>query len=168
MKLLYKEQIDILKKFPKLELSYEKKLHKKVQSDIYLTIPKGKKFFAWFTNYKKYKICFILEINRRFNQIEDIKVFHCSFDKILTSGKGTILYGTIFYVNKNTFFNIENIYYSKGHSLVHYNQYQKFKQISIIVNNYLSQKSYTKNSIIFGLPIMKLIIINLKNIKFTL
>ena len=45
MKLSYKEKNDILRKFPKLELSYEKKLHKKVQTDIYLTIPKGKNFF---------------------------------------------------------------------------------------------------------------------------
>ena len=40
-------QLDqILEDFPNFELSYEKKLHKKVQSDIYLTIPKGKKYFA--------------------------------------------------------------------------------------------------------------------------
>ena len=41
----------ILEDFPSFELSYEKKLHKKVQCDIYLTIPKGKKFFAWFKNF---------------------------------------------------------------------------------------------------------------------
>tara|TARA_B110000037_G_scaffold221952_1_gene294764 strand:- start:2403 stop:3347 length:945 start_codon:yes stop_codon:yes gene_type:complete len=155
MKLSYKEKTDILRKFPKLELSYEKKLHKKVQTDIYLTIPKGKKFFAWFTIFKKHKVCFFLEINRKFNSIENITANICSFDKILTSGKGTILYGTIFNINKKNFFNIENIYFSKGYSLIHYNQYQKFKQIGLVINNYISQSAYTNNAIIFGMPIIE-------------
>ena len=42
MRLTYNQLSQILKDFPSFELSYEKKLHKKVQSDIYLTIPKGK------------------------------------------------------------------------------------------------------------------------------
>lgn len=58
MKLSYKEKTDILRKFPKLELSYEKKLHKKVQTDIYLTIPKGKKFFAMVYSLKNTKFVF--------------------------------------------------------------------------------------------------------------
>ena len=90
MKLNYNDKLNILKKFPKLELSYEKKLHKKVQTDIYLTIPKGKKFFAWFRIYKKYKICFFLEIDRKYNSIENITVNICSFDKILTPSKGIL------------------------------------------------------------------------------
>ena len=39
MKLTDNEQRNILKQFPHLELSYEKKMHKKVHSDICLTIP---------------------------------------------------------------------------------------------------------------------------------
>ena len=53
MNLTHNEKFKILKKFPKFELSYEKKLHKKVQSDICLTIPKGQKYFAWFKTFKK-------------------------------------------------------------------------------------------------------------------
>ena len=63
--MIIKEPVKILKDFPNLELSYEKKLHKKVQSDIYLTIPKGKKYFAWFKLYKNNPTCFFLEINRK-------------------------------------------------------------------------------------------------------
>ena len=155
MVLNYREQNNILKSFPKLELSYEKKLHKKVQTDIYLTIPKGKKFFAWFRIYKKHKICFLLEIDRKYNSIENISINICSFNKLLTSGIGTILYGTIFSVNKQKFFNIENIFYNKGYSLVYENQLQKLKHISYIINNYISQNSYIKNSTIFGLPIIE-------------
>ena len=46
MKFTHHQLNQILEDFPNFELSYEKKLHKKVQSDIYLTIPKGKKYFA--------------------------------------------------------------------------------------------------------------------------
>ena len=118
MRLSYNEKSNILKSFPNLELSYEKKLHKKVQADIYLTIPKGKKFFAWFKNYNNKNMCFLLEIDRRHNSIENININICSFDKILCSGKGTILYGTVFYINNKKLFNIENIYYSRGYSFI--------------------------------------------------
>ena len=74
MKLTVNEQRDLLKQFPKFELSYEKKLHKKVHSDICLTIPKGKKFFAWFKTYKRNNYCFLLQIDKRHNSIENISI----------------------------------------------------------------------------------------------
>ena len=162
MKLNVREQTDILKGFPKFELSYEKRLHKKVQTDIYLTIPKGKKYFAWFKTYKRQNICYLLEIDKRYNSIEDININISSFDKALCSGKGTVLYGTIFSINKKKFFNIENIYYSKGNSLIYYTQYKKLKEIANIVKNYIKQASYLKNSIIFGTPIIDTNYYNLK------
>ena len=100
MKFDYRSQRDVLKSFPNIELSYEKKLHKKVQTDLYLTIPKGKKYFAWFKYHNGKNMCFILEINRRYGKIDNISYNVCSFDKILCSGNGTILYGTIFNINK--------------------------------------------------------------------
>jgi hypothetical protein len=162
MKLNVREQTDILKGFPKFELSYEKRLHKKVQTDIYLTIPKGKKYFAWFKTHKRQNICCLLEIDKRYNSIEDISINISSFDKALCSGKGTVLYGTIFSINKKKFFNIENIYYSKGNSLIYYTQYKKLKEIANIVKNYIKQASYLKNSIIFGTPIIDTNYYNLK------
>ena len=163
MKLSVREQTDILKGFPKFELSYEKRLHKKVQTDIYLTIPKGKKYFAWFTTYKRQNICYLLEIDRKYNSIENISINISSFDKSLCSGKGTVLYGTIFSINKQKFFNIENIYYSKGNSLIYYTQYKKFKEITTLMKNDIKQVAYLKNTIIFGTPIIDTNYYNLKN-----
>ena len=153
MKLTTKEQIDLLKQFPKLELSYEKKLHKKVQSDICLSIPKGKKYFAWFKTYKRNNYCFLLQIDKRHNSIENISINVCCFDKVLCSGKGTVLYGTIFNIGKNKFFNIENIYYSKGNNFTFTNQYKKLNEMYNIMNSYLKQVTYLKHTIHFGLPI---------------
>ena len=82
MNLTHYEQEKLLKDFPKVELSYEKKLHKKVQTDICLTIPKGKKYFAWFKTFKKNDLCFLLNIDRKQNSIEEISVNICAFDKI--------------------------------------------------------------------------------------
>jgi len=154
MHLTQTEKEKLLKYFPNVELSYEKRLHKKVHTDMCLTIPKGKKAFAWFKNFKNSNVCFLLYINKRYNKIEEITVNVCCFDKILCSNRGTLFYGTVFFVDKKKFFNIENIYYSKGYSLIHTNQYQKFKEISNISRNYIKQKSYVSNGIIFGTPLM--------------
>ena len=70
MRLSYNQLSQILKDFPNFELSYEKKLHKKVQSDIYLTIPKGKKYFAWFKIYKNNPMCFFLKLIEEINQLK--------------------------------------------------------------------------------------------------
>jgi len=144
----------ILEDFPNLELSYEKKLHKKVQSDIYLTIPKGKKYFAWFKLYKNIPMCFFLEINRRNKCIENIIHYQLSFDKILCSHKGTILYGTMFFVNKKRCFNIENIYYLRGINMVYSNNYIIIKEMHNLMKSYIKQSYYNNNSILLGLPII--------------
>lgn len=154
MKLTNYDQGNLMKKFPNIELSYEKKLHKKVQSDICLTIPKGQKYFAWFKTLKKENLCFLLQINRKCNSISNISVNICCFDKILCAGKGTILFGTIFYVNKQSFFNIENIYYSRGYSLIGFNQHRKLTEIGFIMKNYIKQVAYLPNCTIFGTPII--------------
>ena len=154
MRLTVNEQRDLLKQFPKFELSYEKKLHKKVHADICLTIPKGKKFFAWFKTYKRNNYCFLLQIDKRHNSIESITINVCCFDKILCSGKGTVLYGTIFNIGKNKFFNIENLYYSKGNNFTFTNQYKKINEMHNLMDKYIKQVTYLKHTIHFGLPII--------------
>jgi len=152
-----REQTHIMNRFPDVELSYEKNLYKKVQhkSDIYLTIPKGKKYFAWFTTYKSTPACLLLELNRNKDSINLIKIANSSFNKMLTLGSGTIFYGTIFNVNKNNFFNIENIYYYKGKNISKLNQLDKFNILNNILKNHIKNISYTSNNIVFGLPIIE-------------
>ena len=67
MKLTRRDLSTLLKGFPNIELSYEKNIHKKVpSSNIYLTIPKGRKYFAWFKYWNKF---LLLE---RFNYKRDL------------------------------------------------------------------------------------------------
>ena len=152
-----KEQMNIMNRFPNVELSYEKNLYKKVQhnSDIYLTIPKGKKYFAWLTRYKSSPTCLLLELNRNKDSINSIKIANSSFDKMLTLGSGTIFYGTIFHINNKNIFNIENIYYHKGKDISSLNQLNKLNLLNNILKNHIKNISYTTHNIIFGLPIIE-------------
>lgn len=151
----------ILKHFPNIELSYEKVTHNKVQSDIYLIIPKGKKCFMWFKYFQNKPFCFLMTLNLKTKKITSIETKKTAFDKTLCSGRGTILFGTYFYINQTNCFNIENLYYFKGHNAINYNQYRKFTFISELTENYISQKKILNNQIIIGTPIIST---NYKNI----
>ena len=75
--LSYRDKQNIMNDFPFIELSYEKKIYKKVhQSDICLVIPKGKKNFAWFRQYKNKFVCFVMELENK-KKIKDITIFPC-------------------------------------------------------------------------------------------
>ena len=102
-----------LKRFPSFKLCYEKIAHNKVSTDLYLTIPFGKKYFAWFTYIDKKNVCIFLEIASKISQqIQNIFVTPVCFDESLSLG--TILYGTIFTQEKQRYFNVEDIHYYKG------------------------------------------------------
>ena len=58
---------NILKRFPKIELSYDKILHKKVYADLFMIIPKGPKAFLWFTYIEDKNVAILLLLNRESN-----------------------------------------------------------------------------------------------------
>ena len=65
MELTRKDKTFLLKNFPKMELCYEKKVYNTVQNaDIYLTIPKGLKYFIWFRSFKKKNCCMLLQLGK--------------------------------------------------------------------------------------------------------
>lgn len=145
----------ILNNFPKIELSFEKNLYNKVLSaELYVTIPKGRKYFAWFHYYKNNPICYLLCLNRNKRSFDKIEISSCCFDKVLSCGKGTVLYGTIFTINNKRFFNIEDIYYFKDKDISNYTQSKKLKFFELLFNNYIKQISYNESDVIFGLPLM--------------
>jgi len=156
MRLTYIDKQNIIKNFPRIELSYEKNLYKKSQSaDIYLSIPKGKKYFIWFTNFKGKPICFFFELSRTKKSIANILIFNTCFDKVLTTGKyGTICYGTLFIYKNTNFFNMEDIFFIKGNSLEKLNQQKKITNIISLFKYYIKQVAFTTNDVIFGLPII--------------
>lgn len=150
--LQYDEKIDVLRKFPKIELSYEKTIHKKVHSsNLYITIPKGPKYFAWFQYFKNCQVCFFLKLYKR-KKIEDIIIRTCCFHPSLCFGTGTILYGTMFM--ENCFFNVEDIFFFKNRDVSHQNQYEKFNILEDLFSSYIKQYAFHSSNIVFGLPMM--------------
>ena len=110
--------MDLLKRFPQFELSYETISHKKVPEhyDICMAIPTGKKVFIWFTFHQDNDVCFLLDINKDKRIYQSTKL-DITFEPSLSLG--TVLYGTIIVEegsNRRRFV-AEDIFYFKGIAL---------------------------------------------------
>lgn len=136
---------------PQIELSYDKILHKKVHANIYSLIPNGQKVLAWFTYDKGNNVCFFMYLNY-YNNITKVEPVSLCYDKELSYG--TILYGTYFTCKESKFFTCEDVFYFKGESVEKEEFSSKLKILNLIFSNYLQQKAYNKNFVIFGLPYM--------------
>jgi hypothetical protein len=142
----------ILYDFPKIELSYETMIHKKVyDADMLVAIPEGKKCFTWFTSYKEQNVCFILETTEN-KRITNIQIVLTSFNDTLAYG--TILYGTMFKYNKNNCFCIEDLLHYKGQKYSNKSFLEKINMLKYILTNDISQMAITDKYIIFGIPLM--------------
>jgi hypothetical protein len=161
--LSFDEQNEILRNFPStVKFSYEKSTHKKVLSDLYVIIPKGKKYFVWFTHRNRKNICIFLEIGYQ-NKIMNIFYRHVSFDDVLSYG--TVFYGTLFRTKPETsdkknicdneIFSVEDISYYKGNDISEHTYQDKLKVIKNIFDTKLQYNmAFCSNGIIFGLPII--------------
>ena len=158
----YDEQTEILRSFPpEIKFSYERSTHKKVLSDIYVIIPKGRKYFAWFTSRNRKNVCIFLEVGGQNHKITNMFYRHVSFHDSLSYG--TIFYGSLFKtnadieagINDNEIFSVENIYFHKGKEVDHYCFGDKLKLIKTIFDTSLRYNTkFFKKSIVFGLPVI--------------
>lgn len=148
-----RESSNILKRFPDFELSYEKLIHKKVSSDIYVAIPKGRKYLLWFTYYKNNNVCFLMEMTGRKLIFKSMEFVSLSFKDKLSFG--TILYGTLVHYEKSRFFVTENIYYYKGEDISKTVFSEKLKTICNLFRNDIRRISYGSCGISVGLSVIK-------------
>ena len=146
------QHTSILADFPKIKLSYETVMHKKVfDANVVLAIPVGKKCFAWFTTKNDKNVCYILEIGAE-KQIEKYHLVTCCFHESLSVG--TILYGTLFFHEKRRFFTIEDVIYYKGKNIQSSLYLEKLRLFEAMFTTDLGQNSYSPSFITFGLPMM--------------
>lgn len=84
----------IIKRFPKIEPSYETTLHTafSVEYDVCLAIPISKKYFAWFSFYNNSRVCYLMQLNRD-KKIESITIVNTNFSSEICVG--TLIYGSI-------------------------------------------------------------------------
>ena len=143
---------EILRGFPNIKLSYENVAHKKVyDSDFMMTIPEGKRCFAWFSVYKNQDVCFILEIETD-RGISSIKIVNACFNEELCYGSGTILYGTIFFNNNKKIFNVQDLFYYRGKPIE--KTQDKFAIYEHLFSRDIKQIVYNRNFVLFGLPLI--------------
>jgi hypothetical protein len=147
----------LMKRLPNIELSYETIAHKKVfpSYNLGIAVPNGKKFYAWFSFQKAQDVCYLMEINRE-KKITKVSKIDTLFDASLSLG--TILYGTIVYLDENQtgnrMFVIEDIYYYKGISMKNMNYGEKLGYIEDCMNHNITQQLTSPASVVFGLPYM--------------
>ena len=96
----------LIKDFPKLNIKPIEKTKHLLSKALSFFIPKGPKFFAWFTYTDNKPICIFL--NHENNEIQTIRHYYVAFREELSLG--TILYGTL--IDKR--FICEDIYYKNG------------------------------------------------------
>ena len=86
--------------------------------------------------------------------INKIIKYSACFKDHLCVGNGTMFYGTIVKYKNHDFFNIEDIIYNKGQSCFNLTNVNKLEIIHTILAKSLRQEVFTKNSMVFGVPLM--------------
>lgn len=147
--------------FPKIELSYETRVHKKVQCDYAIAIPQGNKFYAWFTYYNNAHVC--LMIQSGFTSIQPVLT---SFNESLCFGEhGTLFYGTMVHYESTRFFSVEDVCYYKGNNVcreTHLHKMHLFAQMRR--TNEIGSYAFNSSCITFGLPVASASLEDLGNI----
>lgn len=146
-------QSQLLKRLPDLKLPYDN-IHKKVYSDLYVIIPQGKKHIVWFTYFQDKRVCIFIEICLGTQkQIKDMFIVPQNFEKKLVLG--TIFFGTVFNIDKNKYFSIENIHYYKGKNIENNNEKFKLSLIKNILEKELKSCFLTNKGICMAMPIIE-------------
>jgi len=154
MELSQNQSMQLMKRFPEFELSYETISHKKVSPlyNICMAIPTGKKCFAWFTFHLDNDVCYLLDLNRE-KKVTKINIIPTNFDRSLSLE--TIVYGT--FINEETtgnqWFIIEDIIFYKGIIMKKSNFCEKMAFLAELMSN-IKQEFDTEKHVVFILPLI--------------
>jgi hypothetical protein len=141
--------VSLHERFPQIDLSYETDAHKKVltnQYDLCLSIPTGKKSFAWFTYRPGTAIntCYIADM--KIAKFTEVQIEPYEFKLALK----TILYGTICELNGKKFFVMEDMFYYCGLPVRQMTYGDKLTYFHQMLSRYLNQLSSCE--LIFTMP----------------
>jgi hypothetical protein len=152
MNLNHHNQSNLLKRLPDLKLPYDN-IHKKVFSDLYVLIPKGKKHIVWFTYFQDKRVCIFIEVTLGGQkQINEMFIVPQSYDKKLVLG--TLFFGTVFIIDNKKYYSIENIHYYKGKNIENNNEKYKLSLIKNILEKELKSCFLTNKGICMAMPII--------------
>lgn len=145
------DTLKLIEKFPNIELSYDKILHKKVHTDLYIAIPKGKKSLLWFTYFNDKNITLLITLNN--DKLTNVTCIPYSFSNELSFN--TIFYGTIKKKQNNDFFIIEDIFYYKNKNTQELSYKQKLIIIQDIFKYHIKNINFFKNNLIISIAIIR-------------
>jgi hypothetical protein len=146
------DKIKLMERFPEIELSYDKLLHNKVQTDLYAAIPKGRKAMIWFTFFQNKNICLLMTLDKN-NNISDMNIYPYCFSSELSFN--TILYGTIKKQEDNLYFTTEDMLYYKNKNIQKTSYMKRLSFLQDMFINYTRNTCLFKNNLIIGLAIMR-------------
>ena len=130
---------------PKIELSYETIIHKKVHSNYTLLIPLGAPSLLWINKNGAY----LINYNNKTHQEKKKISYHPSLSS------GTLFYGILFKYKNVNFFVIEDLLFYKGKSHSSQSFSNKLSIIGTILEREIQQQpSKDKHDVILGLPII--------------
>lgn len=153
MNLNHHNQSQLIKRLPDLKLPYDN-IHKKVFSDLYVLIPKGKKHIVWFTYFQDKRVCIFIEVTLGGQKkINEIFIVPQCYEKKLVLG--TIFFGTVFNIDKKKYYSIENIHYYKGKNIENNNEKYKLSLIKNILEKELKSCFLTNKGICMAMPIIE-------------
>lgn len=143
------QSANVLNYFPKIKLSYETFIHKKVDeaddADAVVVIPQGIKCFVWFNRGQ----CHLMEHNKENNEMTILRTF-----PFVMKGGSAVFYGTFF---QDHFVAIYDVLFYKGKPI--YTQDRTFATISKLLKdtfqeNFTDLQPQKSCNIFFGLPLM--------------
>lgn len=152
MTLLNKEYIkNIINNLPTIELSYEEKVYKKVQSDLCFALPYGRKTLLWFTICEGNYICLSIPLKGNKIDYNDAVIETCCFDKKLCYGNGTLCLGVK--LKMKPIIVIYDIFYYKNIRYSKENHYKKkIDTIRLMLNTSIKNNVLFTNQLTFFLP----------------
>lgn len=144
---------NMLSLFPDVKFCYENKIKDKPCGyDLCFAIPKGKKFYGWFTYYLNNPVFFLVDTNKKI-----IHYKYTSFNPILCN---TVIYGTQLYFKSNETFTIEDVLIFQS-KYINLNKLKDKLQIIKYIFENLHCNQLDKKFLMFGLPYVSYDIKNL-------
>ena len=136
--------MELLGNFPDIKPNIQKNIKSKTNNyDVCFAIPKGKKFFGWFTYYFEQPVFFLVDIIKK-----NIYFKYTSFDVSLCN---TIIYGTQLYHKSQETFCIEDVLIFQSKPVYFFSLKNKLPLLEYIFKN-LHCNQIGRKFLMFGYP----------------
>ena len=143
---------EVMNRFPDIELSYDKTLHKKVHADCYSILPRGLKCVLWFTYQDSRNIPLLITFDKN-NNVRSVKKYIVSFSSELCYGNGTILHGVMFRSNNITNFACTDIIIYKNINVYKQSFSKKFDIMHELFSYHINNQIFSNQFLSVGMPI---------------